>query len=40
MLINEIEELGFQLLGKIENRGVHFEKYRLLINMGVLRWNV
>lgn len=27
MLINEIEELGFQLLGKIENRGVHFEKY-------------
>jgi ubiquinone/menaquinone biosynthesis C-methylase UbiE len=27
MLIHEIEELGFQLIGTIENRGVHFEKY-------------
>lgn len=27
MLINEIEELGFRLLGKIEDRGIHFEKY-------------
>lgn len=26
-LINEIVELGFILSNKIENRGIHFEKY-------------
>lgn len=29
MLINEIEELGFQLTGTIENKGVHFENHSL-----------
>lgn len=26
-MISEIEDLGFTLLNKIENMGIHFEKY-------------